>query len=148
MKGLIFEICNNWMHLYDTKEEVFHPLAGLSFDYVELEVGERNTESIDKLIKFMSMFGAKTGHEFEFQYFELTDTVRLRYFNDRFRKVKAIIDLMTLEEFSTDVSDLLCEIEDPNALVCDDTLTLVTLDHWVRNAEPGRYYVGATFYTH
>lgn len=91
MKDNIFEINNNWMNLYKIKEDFFDPMIGLAFDWVKEEKGMKNTESINELIAIMHSYGAKTGTEFEYQYFELTDEVKQNYFRDRFREVKLMI---------------------------------------------------------
>lgn len=149
MKDIIFEIRNNWMNLYSIEEDIFHPMIGLAFDYVKEEKGNQNTKSINQFIQLMQSCGAKTGTEFEYQYFKLTDLVKQNYFKDKFIKVKSIINKMTLEQFSSDVSYLIDEIENNDDIfVFDESAVPMSLDHWMRNAEPGRYYVGATFYTH
>lgn len=149
MKGNIFEINNNWMNLYKIKEDFFDPMIGLAFDWVKEEKGMKNTESINELIAMMYSYGAKTGIEFEYQYFELTDEVKQNYFRERFREVKLMIRDMTLEEFSSNVSLLIEKIENPDdVFVCDNSSIPWSMDYWIRDAEPGRYYVGASFITH
>lgn len=149
MKGNIFEINNNWMNLYKIKEDFFDPMIGLAFDWVKEEKGMKNTESINDLIAMMNSYGAKTGTEFEYQYFELTDEVKQNYFRQRFREVKLMIRNMTLEEFSSNVSLLIEKIENPDDIfVCDNSFVPWSIDYWIRDVEPGRYYVGASFITH
>lgn len=56
---------------------------------------------------------------------------------------------MTLEQFSSDVSLLIEKIENPVGIfVCDNSSVPWSMDYWIRNAEFGRYYVGASFITH
>ncbi|KSV59152.1 hypothetical protein [Acetivibrio ethanolgignens] len=75
----------------------------------------------------------------------LTDECKERYFDSRFNRLKKKVSTLTLTAFSTQCMDDMASLfNERYGDVVVDAGEILTLDNWIRYAEPDRwYYLGS-----
>ena len=140
------------------EDDLYESLDVLSVDYVS-DVDEDDALcNKEYFVEMMKKCGAEIGSEIidnvTYQTFKgLTPEVKEKYFEDKFKKMKTLVEKMTLREFSTDrennVYDLKKAIENDYSDMVYENGRYRTLDSWVRNADPEKtYYLGNVVFLH
>ena len=143
-RGFLYEIATDMEILGEMDESDFYHLVGCEADYFQ---NESDNHSVEGLIYILKQFGMEAGIQKdaagrEHPWFSFSKENREEFFRKRFARTKEIIDKMTLEEFSTDVTTLMCTIDESfsDAMYFKDSI--YSMDHFFRAMEPGRYYIG------
>lgn len=145
MIGHILEIKKDWDDLYQMRLDEFDSSIGALFDTII----EDNGEQAEEFLEWITNLGVETGIQLGFKYFELTEESRRAIFIGKFNQFKASIKMMTLDDFISINPYTLVEaftLPSDIEIYAGDGAS-ISLDQWLRESKPGRYYVGKVFNT-
>lgn len=145
MIGHILEIKKDWDDLYQMRLDEFDSSIGALFDTII----EDNGEKAEEFFEWIADLGVETGIHLGFKYFELTEESKKAIFIGKFNQIKASIEKMTLDDFISTNPFTLVEaftLQSNIEIYVSDGNT-ISLDQWLRESKPGRYYVGKVFNT-
>lgn len=153
-RGTIFEISDTIEDLFSmTETELYDALGRSEFDY--LSDIDDPSYVITALLERFKMAGMTIGLEsdgdLEIPYFILDVESKKRYFKDCFEKFKSFTQDLTLDDFATKSQwelKMLINDEYGDAVASFGYGTFITLDAFVREAKPGKYFIGKTFLMH
>lgn len=152
-RGFIYEVAKDPALLNDVSAAYFCEDTDLiGCDFVSDEINA--DECIHDLLRWLERFGFKV--DFRKKFFHIDPKSKQKFFEERFRNMQEFANKMTLQEFSADNTSLtrlkeLIEL-DYNDCICESTIYEIsctyTMDHWIRAAETGTYFIGGVVLMH
>ncbi|MCD8109991.1 MAG: hypothetical protein LUE14_07820 [Clostridiales bacterium] len=155
MRGYIYEMSTDPKDLGKMDEELFYDLSDREFNYAENVSREVSDTAIDDLIRSLRKYGAtevweKDSNGKVLHGFIVDEACKQNYFRQRYEKLKADINNLTLPEFiqggaASRLEQAITDRYDDCAYVG----YLQPLDTFIRDAEKGKaYFVGNVAYMH
>lgn len=150
-RGHLYELQRDIDHLCAAEDD-FYRLVEIEFDYIETVENEAKL-----LTDFFAELGMCIGQvkhsdkEKPIYWVDITDEGKRNYFRSQYETFMQQIKNLTLDEFinSSTVWNLQYSLEDTYGdAVTTQYDQFISFDRFMREAEPGRYYIGATFYMH